>query len=143
MRRRTLLVVLAGLAGVVAAGVVVLWPQQNRVTRENCDRVTAGMTRAEVYAILGPPSDNTSGPVRVGPEYLTVLDAQFDALRGPDVEWVTDTGLAEAAFDREERVVGFVYVPCSRIPQGFFENLMWRVERLRYHWYKPRSDIVW
>ena len=35
MRRRTLLVALAGLAVVVAAGVAVLWPRPARVTPEN------------------------------------------------------------------------------------------------------------
>ena len=60
MRRRKLLVVLAGLA-VVAAGVVVLWPRPDRITRENCDRIRPGMTRAEVEAILGPPDDYRTG----------------------------------------------------------------------------------
>jgi hypothetical protein len=35
MRRRTLLVALAGLAVVVAAGAVVVWPRAERITREN------------------------------------------------------------------------------------------------------------
>jgi hypothetical protein len=42
MRRRTLLVVLAGLAGVVAAGVVVLWPLPDGITREDYDRIRPG-----------------------------------------------------------------------------------------------------
>jgi hypothetical protein len=49
-----------GLAVVVAAGVVVLWPQpqpSSRVTRENFDRIHDGMSRAEVEAILGPRGD--------------------------------------------------------------------------------------
>jgi hypothetical protein len=58
MRRRKLLVVLAGLAVVVAAGVAVLWPRPARVTPENYLRIEAGMTLAEVAAILGaPPGD--------------------------------------------------------------------------------------
>jgi hypothetical protein len=48
VRRRTLLVVLAGLAVVVAAGVVVLWPRADRVTRENFRRIETGMSRADV-----------------------------------------------------------------------------------------------
>jgi hypothetical protein len=142
MRRRKLLVALVGLAVVVTGAAFALWPSRNRITRENCDRVTAGMTRAEVYAILGPPSDNTSGPVRVAPESLAVC-AQLNAQRDlPSEEWETDKGFAHATFDRQERVVGIVYVPCNRISQGFFENLMWRVERVRYNWYKQRGLIV-
>jgi hypothetical protein len=48
MRRRTLLVALAGLAVVVAVGAIVLWPRQSlRITCENCDRIREGMSRAE------------------------------------------------------------------------------------------------
>src|SRR5262245_23034627 len=61
MRRQTLLVVLAGLAVVVAAGAVVLWPRADRITLENYDRIRDGMTRAEVEAILGPPGDQRTG----------------------------------------------------------------------------------
>jgi hypothetical protein len=64
MRRRKLLVALVGLAVVVAAGAVVLWPQAappSRVTRENYDCIQEGMTRAEVEAILGPPGDYRTG----------------------------------------------------------------------------------
>jgi hypothetical protein len=57
MRRRKLLVALAWLAVVVAAGVVVLWPRENRITQENCDRIKEGMSQAEVEAILGPSGD--------------------------------------------------------------------------------------
>jgi hypothetical protein len=62
MRRRTLLVALAGLAVVVGAGTVVLWPRADRITLENFDRIKKGMRRAEVEAILGPPGDYTTGP---------------------------------------------------------------------------------
>jgi hypothetical protein len=37
--RRKLLVVLAGLAVVVAAGAVVLWPRQDRISRQNLERI--------------------------------------------------------------------------------------------------------
>jgi hypothetical protein len=53
MRRRTLLVVLAGLAVMVAAGLVVLWPRPDRVTRENYDRIIQGMTLAVVQSMMG------------------------------------------------------------------------------------------
>jgi hypothetical protein len=61
MRRRTLLVVLAGLA--VAAGVVV-WPRTApvRITPENCDLICKGMIEAEVESVLGPPGDYRTRP---------------------------------------------------------------------------------
>jgi hypothetical protein len=47
--------VLVGLAVVV---VVVLWPRTQWISQENFDRITEGMSRAEVEAILGgPPGD--------------------------------------------------------------------------------------
>jgi hypothetical protein len=55
MRKRTLLVMLAGLAVVVAAGAVVLWPRP-AVTRRNYNRITDGMSRVQVEVILGEPS---------------------------------------------------------------------------------------
>jgi hypothetical protein len=63
MRRRTLLVALAGLAVVGAVGAVVLWLPEDRITESNVDRVRRGMSQAEVKVILGPPGDYTSGPV--------------------------------------------------------------------------------
>ena len=52
MRRRTLLVVLAGLA-LVAATVILLWLPRDPITLKNFDRILKGMTRAEVKAIRG------------------------------------------------------------------------------------------
>jgi hypothetical protein len=56
-----LLVALAGLAVMGAAGAVALWPRADRVTRANCDRIQTGMNRADVEAILGPPGDYRTG----------------------------------------------------------------------------------
>jgi hypothetical protein len=68
MRRRKLLVALAGLAVVGAAGAVVLWPPQSpnhRITVENCELMRTGMNRAEIEGI----SWDTTGfaPIRSRP----------------------------------------------------------------------------
>jgi hypothetical protein len=55
MRRRKLLVVLAGLVVLVAVGVVALWPGQSHVTEENFSRIRKGSTDSEVEKILGEP----------------------------------------------------------------------------------------
>ena len=64
MRRRKLLVALAGLAVAVAAGAVVLWPRtidmSPGVTLHNFVRLKEGMTLSDVATILGPPGDHTS-----------------------------------------------------------------------------------
>ena len=103
MRRRKLLVVLAGLAVLVAAGAVVLWPEPpSRITRENFDRVREGMTQAEVEAILGPPGDYRTrlGDTKFHEGWLTDLD-EYDPtiatwrrpISGGSViaDWVGDT----------------------------------------------------
>ena len=91
MRRRKLLV-LTGLAVVVAAGMVVVWPEPPslvRVTMENCNLIRLGMTRAEVEAILGPPGDYRSHPTEGfpprGPNPVT-SGASFTCL-----QWQGDT----------------------------------------------------
>jgi hypothetical protein len=58
MRRRKLVAVVVGLAVLFAAGAFVLWPREDRITRENFNRIREGTTRAEVESILGgPPGD--------------------------------------------------------------------------------------
>ena len=89
MRRRTLLVVLAGLTVVVAAGAVVLWPRTpSRITLENCNRIREGMSRAEVEAILGPPGDYRTGPGETGhgstENMFWTPDRSLDVARGMD-----------------------------------------------------------
>jgi hypothetical protein len=138
MRRRKLIAAVVGLA-VVAAGAVALWPDpSSRITRENVDRIREGMTRAEVVAILGPPGDYSSGPVRRVPR-STIVNSQTDLTTE---WWVTDTGLAESAFDSRGLVVAIVYDPCERIPQDLLDNLKWRVEHLVFRWFKKCGLIV-
>jgi hypothetical protein len=57
MRRRKLRwVVATGLLALVAVGALVLLHRPDRVTEKNFKRITDGMSRAEVEAILGPPN---------------------------------------------------------------------------------------
>src|SRR6516162_2477131 len=104
MRRRTLLVVLVGLAVVVAVGAVVLWPQPpSRITRENYDRIREGMSRAEAQAILGPPGDYTTGPLATwAREHThrwrqTYVPADDDE---PQEELIIDVRQSDSAFVR-------------------------------------------
>jgi hypothetical protein len=142
MRRRTLLVALAGLAVVVAAGTVVLWPREDRLNEANFARITPGMSRAEVEAILGPAGDYSSGPLeftlalfsftggtRPTRDYEPPSRRDFFGDGLVDiVEWRTDKWLIVIYFSptgplRSERhhVV--------RADQSVFENLLWRAKR--------------
>jgi hypothetical protein len=108
MRRRKLLVTLAGLAVVVAVGVFVPGPspEPSLVTRENFDRIKGGMSRADVEAILGPPGDYRTGPV----QGVLVWDLILDATTCHDqctngCAWVRDTGWVRVEFNNGDGTV--------------------------------------
>jgi hypothetical protein len=138
MRRRTLLVALAGLA-VVAAGVVVLWPGRDRVTPENFDRVRAGMTRAEVDAILGPPGDYTTAPT----EGVRVTRSKdYPTFRAPGSEsaylqscWLSDTAQAVVWFDYSGRANRGYYAPMRIKDETPWARFLWRAKRQWRRWF--------
>jgi hypothetical protein len=73
MPRWKLLVALAGLAVVIAAGAVVLWPRADRVTRENYDRIHEGMTPTEVGAILRAEDKPKQKPAAISGGYKRLV----------------------------------------------------------------------
>jgi hypothetical protein len=150
MRKRKLLVALAGLAVVGATGVVVLWLRPSRVTQANFDRIQAGMSRAEVDAILGPPSDCSTGPLVYGPIYSRVFSSPGPhpphdyAPRAPIlfslkdgmgefVEWRSDSQIICVYFYRTGEVQSKGWYDVTRTDQSTIENLLWRVKR---HWHR-------
>jgi hypothetical protein len=142
MRRRTLLVVLAGLAVVVAAVAVVLWPRPpSRITRANYDRIRAGMTRAEVETILGPPGDYRSAPAAYSDGKMTDADEGYLLEEGVDdlVDWLGDGGqltIKFAEFDGTPSVVtGKAYWSTTPQRQSPLDNLLWRAKRQWHRWF--------
>jgi hypothetical protein len=126
MRRWKLLAAL-GLAVVVAAGSF-LWLRPNpalRITRENCDRIRAGMTRAEVEAILGPPGDYTTGPTTPKPTspkwddqdllpFFVRLGLGDDPEPATYEDWDCDWANITVSFAANGSVVGAVFTPMTR-----------------------------
>jgi hypothetical protein len=141
MRRRKLLVALAGLAVVGAAGIVVLWPRSvSRITQENCDRVQVGMSRADVEAILGPPGDYTTGPVAFGGRVYSSwkLDGtrQFqNEINGPRYDYLTDSAWLAVTFDDAGQVNARGIESWTKVNQGPFDNLLWRAKRQWHRWF--------
>jgi hypothetical protein len=117
VQRWKLLVALAGLA-VVVAGAVVLWP--SRLTRENYDRIQNGMSRAEVYALLGPPDPDPFGTPGSGGEAWSRLDEIYAVF-----------------FDPSGRVCYkfLSYGLPRRTTQGPFDSLLWRAKRHWHRWF--------
>ena len=137
MRRRTLLVMLAGLAVVIAAGVVVLWPRpaSERITRENYDRIRAGMTRAEIETILGPPGDYTTAPtegVRVASSTFSAPGSEIAYLES---RWLSDTAQAVVWFDYSGRANRGYYAPMRIKDETPWARFLWRAKRQWRRWF--------
>jgi hypothetical protein len=133
MRRRKLLVVLAGLVVMATVGVVVLWPRSERITRENYDRIRVGMSRAEVYAVLGPPGDYATGDATatdlLGPPRLADLRQAISIEK-----WFGDRAAIGVFFDGAGNVA---YGECrllKPVDHGLLDNLLWRAKRQWHRW---------
>jgi hypothetical protein len=137
--------VLAGLAVVVAAGGVVLWPRADRVTRENFDRIREGMTRTEVEAILGPPGDGSSGPLEFR-DFLLRFDRVNDYYRPSSsevlggkwqerVEWLSDQHFVSVCFLQSGHVRTKSCDDVRRKEQSTFDNILFRAKRQWHRWF--------
>jgi hypothetical protein len=136
--------VLAGLAVLFATGAFVLWPRPDRVTEENVGRIREGMSRAEVYAILGPPGDHLTGPV----EYLqdgfvecneNDFGLQFEGEYW--ARWLGDRTLVDLEFGEDGCVIGGFskyHYTGRRVEQGPLDNLLWRAKRQWRRWFPER-----
>jgi hypothetical protein len=133
MQRRKLLVALAGLAVVVTVGVVVLWPRPDRVTPENYACIRLGMSRAEVYALLGPPGDYATGDTKASD--LPNPPRLADLLHAASLpEWVGDRAAIGVYFDGAGNVA---YAECRHlepVDHGPLGNLLWRLKRQWDRW---------
>jgi hypothetical protein len=128
----------------VAAGVVVLWQWQDRITQQNCDRIKRKMTRAEVEAILGPPGDYATAPLEDPdpggifmshwrPYHLPLID-RFDG-EHEIAQWRGDAGIVCVAFSNSGQVVSAGMWPVKRVEQTPIDNLLWRLKRQWHRWF--------
>jgi hypothetical protein len=138
MRRRKLLVALAGLAVAVAVGVVVLWSRPQRFTRENCGRVKQGMTRAEVETILGRPGDYRTGPVDYDGGFVPIKTTPLTMPYASDddiARWTGDSAYMAVTFDSAGRVEAWYLIPTSKAAQSPLGDLLWRAKRQWHGWF--------
>jgi hypothetical protein len=139
MRRRKLLGALAGLAvGLVGVVAFVAWPRPDRVRVETFRLLRVGMSKPEVYAVLGLPGD-----------YLTFDtdwaddDSDWENLgQTPDRShkegmevWMGDHAVFWVQFDTEGHVCGATCVPLRLVDHGPLGNLLWRVKNQLYKWF--------
>ena len=150
MRRRTLLVALAGVVVSFATGAFLLWPrsQPSRVTQENFARIHEGMSRADVEAILGPAGDYRTGPTAlVVPRHIDKLTpAQAAHETGaPDLGFGLLDDCTFASWQCDDRVIWICYykdgvsmfdvAPVGRVPGGPVADFVWRIERQWRRWF--------
>jgi hypothetical protein len=137
MRRRKLLVALAGLAVVVcAAGVFVPRPAvPSPVTRENYDHFQEGVSIAEVEAVLGPPGNYADGPIMGSA--ITEFSGESRAVNRnrPAWQWVSDTAIIEMYADEHGKVRRRAFTPMHRVPRSPLDNLLWRAKRQWRKWF--------
>jgi hypothetical protein len=134
MRRRKLLVVLAGLAVVAAAGVVVLRPREDRITRANYDRIQIGMSRAHVEAILGPQGDYTTAPVEAWGFFAYVSRGATDP-GTPMSTWDGDQGSIRLAFDQQDKVAWGDFQSHHPVDLGTLDLVLFRAKRQWHRWF--------
>jgi hypothetical protein len=147
MRRRKLLATLA--AGMVLAGVAVfvLWPRPDRITRENFDRITKGMSRAEVHALLGPPGDYRTVETEVAVEhagdfvYSARVARVFErfpiSILGPEEEYESWLGNAGdiCVFYGPDGVSSEEFATVDRVEKSVLDGLLWRAKRQWRRWF--------
>jgi hypothetical protein len=135
-RRRQLAVV--GLFALVVIGAFVLWPQEDRITWQNCDRLKEGMSRAEVEAILGgPPGDYTTVPVvrHLGTPFVLEMGDDGTLHTLPPKEGRGNTASIWVSFDTYGNAFTIDYLPTVSAEQGPLENLLWRAKRPWRKWF--------
>jgi hypothetical protein len=139
MRRRTVLVALAGLAVVGAAGVVVLSSRPSQVTLENCQRIREGMTRFDVELILGgPPGDYRTKPTWAGSHGQTIEDDMRASCvydDGQVAHWNGDGFSVVVLYDGDGRVL---YADSEHVGVGtpsVLDTWRWRLNRQWHRWF--------
>jgi hypothetical protein len=142
----------------IAVGVVVVWPRPERIMRENFACIQIGMSRAEVEALLGPPSDYRTGlgetgypadPSHGGTEKVVWIPEPATVFARPNwfrihphsreelsqgASWMSDSFEIGITIDESGHVVDkFVYP--KRTTQGPLDNILWRIYRQWHRWF--------
>jgi hypothetical protein len=128
--KRKLVIVLAGLAAAVAAGVVVCSPGPERVSEENFERIRTGMSQPEVCAILGPPGDYTNQPLKrvFWNGHVNLVEEQQDYCE----IWYGDRH-AIACFWHNGTLRSTKIADCETYQLSPIEQIRWRLWRLWCH----------
>jgi hypothetical protein len=123
MRRKCLFYILI----TVVLGAVLFWrlalsfmvtePRKITFSREDTNRISIGMTRSEVEAILGvPPGDYTTGPCDEPPN--------LGGWPFGRTSWASDMGAISIRFDPGGRVQEVAFSPMKRYYMPFWYRML-------------------
>jgi hypothetical protein len=143
MRRRKLLVALAGLAVVVAACAIVLRPFSpplpvTSIPKAAFTRVKIGMTTAEVATILGPPGDKSTMETEQVPIDHMNSDEFFvvpDSVPSSVLSWRSDTAVVFVRFDKLGNACSGIYSRWRPSTESTLQKLLKRAKRLWHRWF--------
>jgi hypothetical protein len=106
------------LAALALVGVLLVWPfPRARFTAHDYFRVRPGMTRTDVYAILGPPGDFRTRAESFDASNPWCAELALEARTDPDLrnankeEWNGDGGYIAVCFDAAGRATYKYHVP--------------------------------
>jgi hypothetical protein len=147
MRKRKLRWAIVGLALalVLAVGAFAPWPRPDRITKENCDRIRKGMSRAEVYALLGPPGDHrtvdTVMPIDSNRAFTHMVPKLYDNLFSrwevEELTWLGDEGNIHVYLGTGG-VVNNCFTFMDKLDQNPLDNLLWRSKRQWREWFPEK-----
>jgi len=101
------------------------------ITRERCNKLSAGMTRSEVELRFGPPRDYRTGATSPT-SFNTLVSRSADDPQSEDaysLVWLTDNAFVMVFFDKKDRVAGVLYSDLTLIDQSALANWWWRLRR--------------
>ena len=152
-RTRQLVTLVIALLAVVVLAALVFRSGPRPITEEDVNRVENGMSRSEVEAILGPPRDQTTGPLvyrldddpfvcGLSPPIVELVDRpqqhftrDSESYRGLDRPcWCSDSLVFTVAF-RDSRACETTVYHTRRLPQSLLENAIWRLKRQWRRWF--------
>ena len=141
MRRRKLLVTLAGISALVCSvGAVKLAPEAGRITAENYERIVSDMSPADVEAVFGPPGDYRTAPAdHCGPALQAWLEPERSHPFASEYaqRWYGDSGTVFVRINQDGQILK-EFTPCQR--RGRVQSLLWRIKRLYHSWFPGVRD---
>jgi hypothetical protein len=107
-------------------------PFPSLITRARYDRITVGMTKDEVIAILGSPGDyrNAENDYDVSPEHQPAhVFGRGNPAQSWPIIWRSDEADVALSFDASNKVSSGIFCYMRKKSDDPSENMMWRAKR--------------